>query len=374
MMNEIMGFRLPLGDLLSMALSLSASDLHLAVGVPPAFRIDGDLKFAKEAEPLADADVRALAKELLTEEQLARVENEWELDFSLSFTAESGKRARFRGNCFIERGHLSIALRMIPFQAHSIDQLFLPRPLKDVAKRERGLFIVTGPTGSGKSTTLAAIVKEINDTRRCHIITIEDPIEYIFESAHSIISQREVGADTKSFASALKRVLRQDPDVIMVGEMRDLETISTTITAAETGHLVLSTLHTPDAAQTIDRIVDVFPANQQQQVRVQVSNILIGICSQQLLPVAGGGRIVATELLLATPAVRNCIREAKVGQTKTLIQTGRSSGMHTMDQDLARLVRDDVISYEVARVYAHDTKDLERLVFEIAANWPEGRG
>ncbi|MBC7078502.1 MAG: Flp pilus assembly complex ATPase component TadA, partial [Synergistales bacterium] len=215
---------------------------------------------------------------------------------------------------------------------------------------------------------------EINDTRRCHVITIEDPIEYIFESARSIISQREVGADTKSFASALKRVLRQDPDVIMVGEMRDLETISTAITAAETGHLVLSTLHTPDAAQTIDRIVDVFPAHQQQQVRIQVSNILIGICSQQLLPVAGGGRIVATELLLATPAVRNCIREAKVGQMKTLMQTGRSSGMHTMDQDLARLARDGAISYEAASAYAHDAKDLERLVLEIAASWPEGRG
>lgn len=374
MMGEIMGVKLRAGDLLSMALSLSASDLHLTVGVPPVFRIDGDLRYAGKAEPLADADVRALAKELLTEEQLARLEDEWELDFGLSFTAESAKSARLRGNCFIEKGHLSIALRIIPFQARSIDQLLLPQLLKDVAKRERGFFLVTGPTGSGKSTTLAAIIKEINDMRRCHVITIEDPIEYIFESARSIISQREVGADTKSFASALKRVLRQDPDVIMVGEMRDLETISTAITAAETGHLVLSTLHTPDAAQTIDRIVDVFPAHQQQQVRIQVSNILIGICSQQLLPVAGGGRIVATELLLATPAVRNCIREAKVGQMKTLMQTGRSSGMHTMDQDLARLVKEGIISFDTARSYAHDAKDLERLVLEIAASWPEGRG
>lgn len=363
-----MGLKVPLGDLLCMALKLSASDLHLAVGVPPAFRIDGDLRYAEEAEPLADADVRALAKEMLTEKELARLEDEWELDFSFSFTIEREKGARVRGNCFIERGHLSIALRIIPLQARSIDQLLLPQLLKGIAKRERGLFIVTGPTGSGKSTTLAAMIKEVSDTRQCHIVTIEDPVEYLFQNARSIISQREVGSDTKSFASALKRVLRQDPDVIMIGEMRNLETIQTAITAAETGHLVLSTLHTPDAAQAIDRIVDVFPAYQQQQVRIQVSNILIGICSQQLLPIAGGGRIAATELLLATPAVRNCIREAKVGQIKTLMQTGRSSGMHTMDQDLARLVGEGAISYEAARIYAHDVKDLERLVFETTAS------
>lgn len=354
--------RISMRSLLAEAVKLNASDIHINADVSPAFRIDGDLNYVRNVSPLNSASVRKLAEEILLPEQLEELDRERELDFSFSFS-ELGYDARFRGNCFMERGRLCIALRLIPFRVRSLDQLMLPSKLKEVAHMERGLFLVTGPTGHGKSTTLAAIISEINRTRRCHIVTIEDPIEYLFENAQSIISQREVGSDTKSFTEALKRVLRQDPDVIMIGEMRDLETIAAAITAAETGHLVLATLHTPDAAQTIDRIVDVFPAHQQQQIRLQVSNILIGICSQQLLPVTKGGRIVATELLWATPAVRNCIREAKVGQMRTAMQTGKTAGMHTMDQDLARLVKEGIISFDMARSYAFDVKDFERLVF-----------
>jgi twitching motility protein PilT len=226
----------------------------------------------------------------------------------------------------------------------------------------RGLFLVTGPTGSGKSTTLAAIIQQINMTRFCHIITIEDPIEYLYISERSIIHQREIGSDTKSFSEALKRALRQDPDVILIGEMRDLETVSAAVTAAETGHLVFGTLHTPDAAQTIDRMIDVFPPHQQDQVRIQIANILVGVCSQQLLPLPGGGRMVATELLLANPAVRNCIREAKTSQIKGIMQTGAAMGMHTMDQDLAHLVSEGYIARSDAFTYSYDTKELERLL------------
>lgn len=351
-------------DILSEALSKGATDVHLGVDAPPVIRIDGDLHYLTAQKPLASEDIRALAGEILTRRQMEDLDENWEVDFSFTFTADDGSSSRFRGNCFYERGNLCMALRTIPTSIRTIGDLRLPSALAEVTTRHRGLFLVTGPTGSGKSTTLAALVQEINLTRSCHIVTIEDPIEYLYKSESSVIHQREVGNDTKSFAEALKRVLRQDPDVILIGEMRDLETIAAAVTAAETGHLVFATLHTQSASQTVDRIIDVFPPHQQQQIRQQLSTVLIGVCTQQLVAVPGGGRVVATELLFANPAVRNLIREAKTSQMTSVMQTGSSLGMHTMDQDLARLVREGILPFETARSRCHDPKDLERLVFE----------
>ncbi len=351
--------------LLEETLRGDASDLHVGVGIPPALRKDGDLEYLTDYPAFSPEDVWSMVRELLSEEQLKRVEEHCEMDFSFEMSFAEGRVSRFRGNCFIERGNPSLALRVIPKNVRTLDDLQLPQSLRGVAEHLRGLFLVTGPTGSGKSTTLAALIRHINMSRRCHIITIEDPIEYLHASERSVIHQREIGSDTKSFSEALKRALRQDPDVILVGEMRDLETIGAAVTAAETGHLVFGTLHTPDAPQSIDRIIDVFPPHQQQQVRMQISHILIGICSQQLIPLPSGGRICATELLYATPGVRNCIREGKVGQVKSIMQTSAAAGMHTMDQDLARCVREGTFPYEHAQKYAYDRKDLERLVFEM---------
>ncbi len=351
--------------LLEETLRSDASDLHLGVGIPPALRKDGELEYLTSYPAFQASEVWSMIRELLREEQVRRVEEHYEMDFSFEMSFAEGRVSRFRGNCFIERGNPSLALRVIPKNVRTLEDLRLPKSLQGVAEHLRGLFLVTGPTGSGKSTTLAALIRHINMSRRCHIITIEDPIEYLHSSERSVIHQREVGSDTSSFAEALKRALRQDPDVILVGEMRDLETIGAAVTAAETGHLVFATLHTPDAPQSIDRIIDVFPPHQQQQVRMQISHILIGICSQQLVPLPSGGRICATELLYATPGVRNCIREAKVGQVKSIMQTSAAAGMHTMDQDLARCVREGLFPYEHAQKYAYDRKDLERLVFEM---------
>ena len=351
--------------LLEETLRGDASDLHVGVGIPPALRKDGDLEYLTDYPVFSPEEVWSMVRELLSEEQLKRVEEHCEMDFSFEMSFAENRVSRFRGNCFIERGNPSLALRVIPKNIRTLDDLNLPQSLRGVAEHLRGLFLVTGPTGSGKSTTLAALIRHINMSRRCHIITIEDPIEYLHTSERSVIHQREIGSDTKSFSEALKRALRQDPDVILVGEMRDLETIGAAVTAAETGHLVFGTLHTPDAPQSIDRIIDVFPPHQQQQVRMQISHILIGICSQQLVPLPSGGRICATELLYATPGVRNCIREGKVGQVKSIMQTSAAAGMHTMDQELARCVREGVFSYEHAQKYAYDRKDLERLVFEM---------
>ena len=338
----------------------NGSDLHLGVGTRPSLRVDGNL-VAFDTAPLTLQDLLEHLGDLLPPGKAELLEREKELDFSFSFH-EGGEAARFRVNCGYERGNPTVALRMIPTNVRTTKQLCLPPSVDGVAERLRGLFLVTGPTGSGKSTTLAALVQQINMTRPCHIVTVEDPIEYLFRSERAIIHQREVGTDTRSFAEALKRALRQDPDVIMIGEMRDLETVGAAVTAAETGHLVLATLHTPDAPQTVDRIVDVFPPHQQQQVRMQLSHILIGICSQQLIPLAGGGRTVATELLWATPAVCNCIREGKTGQIKSLLQTGSSLGMHTMDQDLARQHREGTLSRELIQQFAFDPKEMERLL------------
>jgi twitching motility protein PilT len=350
----------PIQALLAETLKRNGSDLHLSVGIPAAIRMDGTLNFL--GEPITTSEHWEMLSAILSPSQLETLQKDKELDFSFTFNASADLNSRFRGNCAYERGNLCTALRVITSNIRTTKQLMLSPAIEDIANRMRGLFLVTGPTGSGKSTTLAAIVQQINMTRFCHIITIEDPIEYLYISERSIIHQREIGSDTKSFSEALKRALRQDPDVILIGEMRDLETVSAAVTAAETGHLVFGTLHTPDAAQTIDRIIDVFPPHQQQQVRMQVANILVGICSQQLLPLPGGGRIVATELLIANPAIRNCVREAKTSQIKGVMQTGAALGMHTMDQDLARMVTEGYIARADAFTYSYDTKELERLL------------
>lgn len=353
-----------LQDILSEALRKDGTDIHIGAGMHPMVRIDGDLIIMSGFDLLAAEDIRSVIGEVLTRKQIEDFEENLEIDFSFTFTGMAGETSRFRGNCFFERGNLCVALRTIPTEIRTIADLKLPLPIIEVTKKHRGLFLVTGPTGSGKSTTLASLIQEINMTRSCHIVTVEDPIEYMYTSQMAVIHQREVGSDTRSFAEALKRVLRQDPDVILIGEMRDLETVSAAVTAAETGHLVFATLHTQSAAQTIDRIIDVFPPHQQQQIRQQLSTVLIGVCTQQLIPVPGGGRVVATDLMFANPAIRNLIREAKVAQMASIMQTGISSGMHTMDQDLGRLVRDGSIPFDTAKARAHEPKDLERLVFE----------
>ncbi|QTX31264.1 type IV pilus twitching motility protein PilT [Aminithiophilus ramosus] len=350
--------------LLAEVVRRNASDVHFAVGVAPALRIDGQLRQIANLPPLEPGDVDKVLDELLSYNQRQQFREKKEIDFSFSFRGESGLSGRFRGNGYFELGRPALALRLIPDKVRSISQLLLPKTLMNVCQARRGLFLVTGPTGHGKSTTMAALIQEINLTRSCHVVTIEDPVEYLFRSERAIVSQREVGSDTGSFTEALRRVLRQDPDVILIGEMRDLETIGAALTAAETGHLVFATLHTADAPQSVDRIIDVFPSEQQRQIRLQVSSVLIGICSQQLIAVSGGGRIVATELLLANNAIRNCIREGKLGQIKSAMQTGGEAGMHTMEQDLARYVKQGVLSYDDAASYAYDLKDLERLVFE----------
>ena len=350
----------PIQVLLAETLKRNGSDLHLSVGVPAAIRLDGKLNFF--GEPITSDELFEMISAVLSPNQIETLLKEKELDFSFTFHPSEEMNSRFRGNCAFERGNLCAALRVITSNIRTTKQLMLSSALEDIAKRMRGLFLVTGPTGSGKSTTLAALIQQINITRYCHIITIEDPIEYMYFSEKSIIHQREIGSDTKSFSEALRRALRQDPDVILIGEMRDLETVSAAVTAAETGHLVFGTLHTPDASQTIDRIIDVFPPHQQQQVRMQVSNILVGICSQQLLPLPAGGRMIAVELLIANAAIRNTIREGKTSQIKGLIQTGADLGMHTMDQDLARLVKEGYITRADAFAYSYDQKELERLL------------
>ncbi|MBR4400623.1 MAG: type IV pilus twitching motility protein PilT [Synergistes sp.] len=347
-------------ELLLASINSGASDVHLSVGEKPMFRIDGELKPVPNAEPVGSADMERSVRELLTPEQKARYEEQREFDISFSL-ATNIKEQRFRANFFYEKGAPAVALRLITANIRTIKQLELPEELRAVTKLNNGLFLVTGPTGSGKSTTLAAMIQEINLTRQVHIITIEDPIEYLYSSELALIHQREIGRDTKNFANALRGAMREDPDVILIGEMRDLETIAAAVTAAETGHLVFGTLHTRDAAQSIDRIIDVFPPHQQRQICVQLSLVLIGVLSQQLIPLSSSrGRTVATEYLIATNAVRNCIRDGKSSQIKNTIQTGSSLGMHTMDQDLARLCKSGVISKEAALMRAYDVDMFNR--------------
>ena len=350
--------------MLNEVVNKNASDLHIGVGVPPVMRIDGSLRAVEGVGIPTGQDIEAALLEVMPKGRLELFKAALELDFSFSFSGSNGVEARFRGNCFFETQGIAAVFRLIPTLIRTVDELALPPILKEVIRKRRGLFLVTGPTGHGKSTTLAALIQEINRTRFDHIVTIEDPIEYIHRSERCLIHQREVGTDTSSFAEGLRRVLRQDPDVILIGELRDLETIAAAITAAETGHLVMGTLHTQDAAQSVDRLIDVFPPYQQQQIRVQLSTVLLGICSQQLVPKGerGGGRVCATELLIANPAVRNCVREGKGTQIRTLIQTGVGTGMHTMEQSLADFVKAGSLPVEAAMAYAYDAQDLQRIL------------
>lgn len=335
-----------------------ASDLHIQVGLPPMLRIDGALSPVAGTQPLDEDGVERLIFQILDEDQRQILLKDKEFDFSFAF----GNLGRFRVNAFHERGNLAAALRLIPNEIKSAMELGMPQVVGTFADFPRGLVLVTGPTGSGKSTTLAALVDKINSEKAHHIITIEDPIEFTHKSKKSVVVQREVHYDTYSFSAALRSSLRQDPDVVLIGEMRDLETISAAITIAETGHLVFATLHTNSAAQSIDRMIDVFPPHQQAQVRAQLSNILMAICSQRLVPAIGGGRVVAAEVLIANPAVRNIIREGKAHQLDAVIQTGAEQGMQTMDRTLVGLVQSGTITYDNAREYAVDLTEFERLM------------
>ncbi len=344
-------------ELLQTVVERGASDLHIKAGARPMLRIDGSLAPIND-ERMHDEQVRALIAEILTPEQFEVFCRQLELDLAYSLPGYS----RFRVNIYQQRGGIGTAIRTIPASVPTFDQLRLPKVIKNLAALPRGLILVTGPTGSGKSTTLAAILNLINHTRSCHIVTIEDPIEYLHHDNQSIVTQREVGADTHSFSDALRHVLRQDPDVILIGEMRDLETISTAITAAETGHLVLATLHTVNAPQTVDRIVDVFPPHQQTQVRMQLSVALEGVLSQTLLPLKGSkGRMAAVEVMVATPAVRNLIREGKTHQLPSTMQSGAKDGMQTLNQALRNLIKTGLVTFETALAHTSNPQELASL-------------
>src|SRR5687767_4739474 len=349
----------PIPELLEMVVDRGASDLHLTTGTPPVVRLNGILHRLENYDPLEPDQLQRMIYSILTQRQRERLEQDLELDVSYALPG----KGRFRVNVYFQRDALGAAFRMIPFEIKSVEQLGLPRQVEDFARLPRGLVLVTGPTGSGKSTTLAALVDIVNSERDQHIMTVEDPIEFLHRHKSCVVNQREVGADTHGFSEALKHVLRQDPDVILVGEMRDLETISTALTAAETGHLVFATLHTQDAPQTIDRIIDVFPPFQQQQVRVQLASSLQGVLTQTLLPRADKrGRVPSAEVLVVTPAVRNLIREAKIHQIYTTMQAGGKFGMQTMDQNLVDLVRKGLISYETASNNCHSIEELNRML------------
>jgi twitching motility protein PilT len=342
-----------------------ASDLHLAAGAPPMVRVRGRLAPMEGYPSLTPTDTREIIYSILSQGQRQRLETHWQIDFAYQIPGA----ARFRVNAYFQRSALGAAFRLIPFEVAPLESLGLPPIVADFATKPRGLVLVTGPTGSGKSTTLASLIDVINSTREEHIMTIEDPIEFLHQHKKCIVNQRELGSDATSFGDALKAALRQDPDVILVGEMRDLETIGTAITAAETGHLVFATLHTQDTPQTIDRIIDVFPSSQQGQVRAQLSVALQGIMTQTLLPTAdGSSRCVAAEVLIPTPAVRNLIRESKSYQLYSVLQTGASHGMQPMDASLAQLVRAGKITRQLAESRAHSPEELRRL---LSGSMPE---
>ncbi len=348
---------LDMSYLLKLTMREGASDLHITVNSPPLLRIDGRLTVT-DLEPLRPDDTKSLIYSILNDEQKANFERDKELD--CSFTAPG--LDRFRVNVHYQKGNVEAALRRIPSKIPAIEELGVPLVAYELIRKPNGLVLVTGPTGMGKSTTLAAMIDVINSERQELIISIEDPIEYVYTNKKSVIKQREVYADTHSFPEALRRALRQDPDVIVVGEMRDLETIATALTAAETGHLVLATLHTPDAPQTVQRIIDVFPPHQQKQVRVQLADCLQGVMSQLLLPHASGkGRVLATEIMIATPGIRNLIREGEIAQIPSLIQMGAQYGMHTMDKCLKELFRQGVITREVALSKVKNVVEFENL-------------
>lgn len=352
-----------INEILKQVVTLEASDLHLSAGLPPVVRVDGHLE-ALDEPPLEPTSIREMIYGILSQDQRQKLETDWELDLAYSLYGV----ARFRVNVFFQRGALAAAFRLVPIEIKAIDELGLPKVVHSFCHKPRGFVLVTGPTGSGKSTTLAAVIDEINQTRSNHIVTIEDPIEFLHVHKKCIVNQRELGADTKSFPTALRAVLRQDPDVILIGEMRDIETMSIALTAAETGHLVFATLHTQDCPQSIDRIIDVFPPHQQEQIRVQIAATLEGIVSQQLLPKVGSkGRAAACEVLIPTPAVRNLIREGKSHQLYTVMQTGSQQGMQTMNASLADHVRHGRISKDTALRRTVAPEELERLLLVGAA-------
>lgn len=350
-------------ELLQLTVKNNASDLHLLVGIPPAIRIDGSLRYLSTYPVLDQDSVAQLVYSLMTPEQKELLLANKELDFSFGFGGGAyGDLGRFRINAYFQRGYLAAALRFLPPVIRTIEQLRLPKACHDFANSRQGLILVTGPTGHGKSTTLAAMLNEINLNKAMHILTIEDPIEYVYPKGTSIMSQRELGSDTHSWAMALKSALREDPDVVLVGEMRDIETMQAALTIAETGHLVFATLHTNSASQSIDRIVDSFPDHQRAQIRTQVASVLKGIISQRLVPAIAGGRLAAIEILLGTTAVASNIRDAKTHLIDSTIQTSKDVGMMTLEDSLAQLVRSGEVSLEVAKGFANHPDELMRVV------------
>lgn len=344
-------------QLLEEMVQRNSTDLHLTTGAPPMYRIDGEL-VPTNYEIMTPELIQNLVYSVLNDQQRKKFEMEWELDFSFGIAGLS----RFRGNCFRQRGSVAAAIRTIPFEIRGFKELGIPPVVQELASRPKGLILCTGPTGSGKSTTLAAIIDKVDSERRCHIVSVEDPIEYLFRHKKAIINQRQVGSDTKSFGNALKYVLREDPDVVMVGEMRDVETIATTLTIAETGHLTLATLHTNSCAETVHRVIDVFPPYQQGQVRAQLAFVVEGVVTQQLLPKIGGGRVLAAEVMVATPAIRALIRDEKEHQIYSTIQAGAKYGMQTMNQALYDLYAKRLITLETAFDYTPNIEEFEHMV------------
>jgi len=344
-------------QLLEEMVQRNSTDLHLTTGAPPMYRIDGEL-VPTNYEIMTPELIQNLVYSVLNDQQRKKFEMEWELDFSFGIAGLS----RFRGNCFRQRGSVAAAIRTIPFEIRGFKELGIPLVVQELSSRPKGLILCTGPTGSGKSTTLAAIIDKVDSERRCHIVSVEDPIEYLFRHKKAIINQRQVGSDTKSFANALKYVLREDPDVVMVGEMRDVETIATTLTIAETGHLTLATLHTNSCAETVHRVIDVFPPYQQGQVRAQLAFVIEGVVTQQLLPKIGGGRVLAAEVMVATPAIRALIRDQKEHQIYSTIQAGAKYGMQTMNQALYDLYAKRCITLETAFDYTPNIEEFEHMV------------
>lgn len=345
-------------ELLQLTADRKASDLHIIAGIPPTLRIDGILSSIPNEGVLTPEIINTHLKEALSSEQLGRFNVNKELDFSLSFS----NKARFRVNAYTQKGSPALAFRRIPLEIPKIDSLNLPKILHSFTGLRQGFVLVTGPTGHGKSTTIAAMLDEINQSRAEHIVTIEDPIEFVFRPKKSMISQREMGSDTHSWQIALRSVLREDPNIVLVGEMRDYETIASALTVAETGHLVFATLHTNSAAQTVDRIVDVFPEEQQGQVRLQLSNVLEAVFSMRLVPAIAGGRLVAYEVMLGTSAIKTSIREGKTHQIESVLQTSQEIGMNTLEVSLASLVRSGHIKIEIAQSYSMRPEELSRLV------------
>jgi len=359
-MSKLNGFR----QILELAISKGATDLHVKVPSPPVLRIDGQLVPQEECPSFTAKDIEGIFEEITTEEQKAAFNREQELDFAYSVP----KMARFRVNVLRQRGTISLAFRRVPSKVPSVDNLGLPQVCKELILKPRGMVLVTGPAGSGKSTTLAAMINHLNENVTRSVITIEDPIEYLFQDKKCLIRQRDLRDDTKSFSAALIHALRHDPDVIVIGEMRDIDTISTAITAAETGHLVLATLHTLDAAQSIDRIIDVFPPAQQRQMRLQLSQVIEAVLSQTLLPRIGGGRVAAFEIMLANSVIRRLIREEKIHEISASLEMGKLEGMHTLDQSLAEMVKSGIVSKEEAMMKASSAVKLTKLLREDQDN------